>query len=60
METLQQTIGIIETGPEKLDQFDEDLFLQLVEGITAESPTCIRFRLYGGIALTEHLREAGR
>ena len=60
METLQQTIGIIETGPEKLDQFDEDLFLQLVEGITAESPTCIRFRLYGGIALTEQLREAGR
>ncbi|WP_242832152.1 recombinase family protein [Oscillibacter sp. 1-3] len=60
METLRQTVNIIRGGPERLEDFDEILFADLVERITAESQTQVRFRLYGGIELTEQLREARR
>ena len=60
MDTLRQTADIIHSGPERLDSFDEALFADLVEKITAESQTRIRFRLYGGIELTKQLREVGR
>lgn len=60
METLHQTANMIHTGPEKLEDFDEVLFADLVERIITGSQTCIRFRLYGGIELTEQLREVGR
>ena len=60
VDTLRQTADIIHSGPERLDSFDEALFADLVEKITAESQTRIRFRLYGGIELTEQLREVGR
>ena len=60
MDTLCQTADIIHCGPERLDSFDEALFADLVKKITAESQTRIRFRLYGGIELTEQFREVGR
>ena len=60
MDTLCQTADIIHCGPERLDSFDEALFADLVEKITAESQTRIRFRLYGSIELAEQLREVGR
>ena len=60
MESLQQTANIIHDGPEKLENFDEILFADLVERITVESQASICFRLYGGIELTEQLREGRR
>ena len=60
IDTLRQTADTVHAGPEKLDTFDETLFADLVEKIVAESQTCIRFRLYGGIELTEHMREVRR
>lgn len=60
MDTLRQTADIIHSGPERLSGFDEVLFADLVEKITAESQARIRFRLYGGIELSEQLREVGR
>jgi len=60
IDTLRQTANLIHSGPERLERFDEVLFADLVEKITAESQTRIRFRLYGGIELTEPLREVGR
>lgn len=60
METLRQTVNIIHTGPEQLDDFDEILFADLVERITVESKTRIRFRLHGGIELTEQLLEVDK
>ena len=60
IDTLRQTANLIHSGPERLERFDEVLFSDLVEKITAESQTRIRFRLYGGIELTEQLREGGR
>lgn len=41
-------------------EFDEGLFLSLVERIVVEPQTCIRFRLQGGIELKELLKETGR
>ena len=60
MEALHQTAGIIHSGPDRLEEFDEAMFADLVEKITAESMTRIRFRLYGGMELTEQLREVRR
>ena len=60
MDTLRQTMDLIHNGPNRLDSFDEVLFADLVEKIIAESQTRIRFHLYGGIELTEQLREVGR
>ena len=60
MDTLRQTADLIQSGPERLERFDEVLFADLVEKITAESTTRLRFRLYGGIELTEQIREVRR
>ena len=49
MEALHQTVNTIRDGPDRLDGFDEVLFANLVEKITAESQTRIRFRLHSGI-----------
>ena len=55
MDDLRRTMSVIHDGPEQLEQFDEALFSSLVERITAESNTCLRFRLHGGIELAEVL-----
>ena len=60
MEALRQTADTIHVGPDQLDSFDEILFADLVEKITAESQTRLRFRLRGGIELAEQLREVSR
>lgn len=60
IDALQQTVDLIRHGPERLMEFDEGLFLSLVERIVVESQTCIRFRLQGGIELKELLKEAGK
>ena len=57
LEALIRTMRTVEAGPDRLEEFDEELFAGLVENITAVSETCLRFRLYGGLALTEQLRE---
>lgn len=60
IDTLRQTADAVRHGPERLEVFDEALFHDLVEQIIVESQTCVRFRLDGGIELTEQLREATR
>ena len=47
-------------GPDQLDDFDDELFESLVEKITAESQTMLRFRLHGGLELTERLEVTAR
>ncbi|MCI5929215.1 MAG: recombinase family protein [Pseudoflavonifractor capillosus] len=54
-DTIRQTVGIIQDGPEGLDGFDESLFTALVEQITLENQNSIRFRLYGGLEFRETL-----
>ena len=58
-ETLRQTVEAIRQGPERLTEFDEDLFAGLVERITV-GPSGLRFRLNGSIEVTERLREDGK
>ena len=55
-EALRQTVEAIRQGPERLELFDETLFEELVEQIVV-SPTALRFRLYGGIEVTERIGE---
>ena len=56
-EALRQTVDIIRQGPERLTEFDKELFADLVEQITADSGS-LRFRLHGGIEVTEQIGEA--
>ena len=55
-EALRQTVDAIRQGPERLERFDEALFEELVEQVVV-SPTALRFRLYGGIEVTERIGE---
>ena len=55
-EALRQAVDTIRQGPEHLAEFDEALFAGLVERVTA-GPSGLRFRLNGGIEVTERLRE---
>lgn len=54
-ETIRQTIQELAIGPEKLIEFDENIFKRLVERIMVESNNRLRFRLYGGIELPEDI-----
>jgi len=58
IEALRQTADIFHQGPERLSDFDEVLFSELVERITVMSENDLRFRLNGGIEVTETLKEA--
>ena len=58
-EALRQTAEIIHQGPERLTEFDEELFAELVEQITADFGN-LRFRLHGGIEVTEQIGEVER
>ncbi len=42
------------------DEFDSELFEQIVESITIDDSTKITFKLLGGIKLTESIHEKGR
>ena len=54
---LRETMKKLENAPETLEEFDETLFASLVDAITVESGTVLRFRLYGGYELTTQIRE---
>ncbi len=56
IESIRQTIAVIEAGPERLGEFDSALFEELVERIIAESQSRIRFQLYGGLDFAVKLR----
>ena len=58
IEAVIRTMRTLEAGPDRLEEFNEELFAGLVERITAVSESCLRFRLYGGIELTERIQEA--
>lgn len=60
IDALQQTVDLVRHGPERLEEFDEGLFHDLVEQIVVEPQTRIHFHLQGGIEVTEQLGETGR
>lgn len=46
---------MLETMPEFLPAFDGGIFNDLVERVTAEGDSALRFRLNNGLELTEHI-----
>lgn len=57
LDAFRQTVSKIHSGPDRLEGFDEALFSDLVEKVTAESRSRIRFHLRGGIELAERVQE---
>lgn len=56
----QELMEVIETGPDFLDEFDEELFGELVEKIIVESNERLRFRLKNGLELAEKIERTVR
>ena len=48
IDALQQTVDLVRHGPERLEEFDEGLFHDLVEQIVVESQTRIHFHYKAG------------
>ena len=62
-QVIDQTQQLQETllaGPEILDAFDEELFCELIDRITVQSNTQVRFRLKNGLELTESMERTVR
>lgn len=62
-QTIRQTQLLLETlesSPDFLDTFDEELFRELVEEIIVESNERLRFRLINGLELTESIERSVR
>lgn len=58
--TTRELIKIIESGPDFLDDFDEELFGELIDRIMVESNERLRFRLKNGLELTETIERTVR
>ena len=54
-DALRQTVETLHQGPEQMDEFDEDLFNEMVEKITVDTDHVLRFRLRGGFDVAEPL-----
>lgn len=62
-QTIQHTMSImdiLESGPDLLTEFDEELFSELVEKIIVENENQLRFRLINGLELTERMERTVR
>ena len=55
VQRTQELLDILEDGPDLLMTFDEALFSELVETITIQDDSTIRFRLINGLELSEHI-----
>ena len=54
-DALRQTVETLHQGPEQLDEFDEELFNEMVEKITVDTDHVLRFHLRGGFDVAEPL-----
>ena len=60
IEQTQQLQETLLTGPEILDALDEELFCELIDRITVQSNTQVRFWLKNGLELTESMERTVR
>ena len=61
--TIQQTqdlLDVLESGPDWLDDFDEQLFSDMVEKIVVVDNETLRFRLLNGLEVTEKIERTRR
>lgn len=56
----QELIELLETTPEFLPDFDEDIFTALVDRIIVDSSEAIRFQLINGLKLRETIERSAR
>ena len=57
---IKKLIGIIDKGPDRLTEFDEDIFERIVTEITADESEVIRFKLIGGLVIKEKIERKKR
>ena len=57
---IKKLIGIIDKGPDKLTEFDEDIFEKIVTEITADESEIIQFKLIGGLVIKEKIERKKR
>ena len=51
---------IIDKGPDRLTEFDEDIFERIVTEITADESEVIQFKLIGGLVIKEKIERKKR
>lgn len=56
VEQIRAIFQTIANGPGRLEAFDENLFLELIDKIIVESQTEICFQMHGGIRIIEYIR----
>ena len=56
----QELLELLETMPEFLPDFDEDIFAALVDRIIVDSSNAIRFQLINGLKLREPIERSAR
>ena len=56
----QELLELLETMPEFLPDFDEDIFAALVDRIIVDSSSAIRFQLINGLKLRETIERSAR
>lgn len=57
---IKKLTAILDKHPNKLTEFDEQLFDEMVEQITTDSSNIIRFMLIGGLKLNEKIERKTR
>ena len=60
IQRTQELIDVLESGPDWLESFDEELFSELVEKIVVEDNENLRFRLINGLEVTEAIERTKR
>jgi len=60
IESTNQMIEVISAGSDMLEAFDAELFCELIERITIQNNTKIRFRLKNGLELPESIERTVR
>lgn len=60
VQRTQELIDVLESGPDWLEAFDEELFSELVEKIVIEDNDTLRFRLINGLEVTEAIERTKR
>ena len=60
IENTRVMMEVLAEGPDYLDEFDEELFCELIDKIIVESNTKIRFRLKNGLELPESIERTVR
>lgn len=57
---IKRLVSLIDKGPDKIEELDEDLLDTLVEDINIDTSDEIKFKLVGGLVLKEHIERTHR